>query len=329
MEGRSSQMLENGSRFGNYRVSSLLGRGGAGEVYLVEDDMAGACHAVKILRAGTEEAEARFIREAEFAMSLKHPNLVAVREAGRDPETGLCYLTMEYMPRGSLRALLDRCGRLKAAQAASIAADIAAALAVIEAHGLVHRDVKPGNILLASDGSAKLADLGISRASGIDADMGVTQAEDVVGTPAYMAPEQMLDSRTVDMRADIYSLGVAMYEMLAGRRPYEGENAMTTLANALDGRPPPDLREVLPDCPPPLASLVSAMMRPNREDRPASARQVLALLAHPERVAQTLQNAGEGPSPWYRDRSVLYALAALVISLEVLVVAIASAILRR
>lgn len=339
-----SQILENGSHFGNFTVTRLLGRGGMGEVYLMEDAVAGEFYAVKILATDhlahiedrttkpadptdMDEREQRFIHEAESAMRFRHPNLVAVFDAAKDPDTGLCYMTMEYLPRGSLRDIIAKEGALGIEQVCTVAADIAAALAIIDSNGLVHRDVKPANILIGADGTAKLADLGISRFTDVSAPgVNVTDAGDVVGTPAYMAPEQMLDSRGVDGRADIYSLGCVMYEMLAGRRSNEGESPMTTLAKALEKMPPPDVRQERPDCPPQLAALVFSMMQPDFSNRPADARTVLTLLAHPERI-----RIGDGESdttPWYSDRATLYALVAIVFSLEALVVAIATVLKR-
>lgn len=324
------QTLENGSRFGKFVVTRLLGKGGMGEVYLMEDGVAGEFYAVKILVSDSDERKVRFVREAERAMRLRHPNLVAVHDADRDAETGLCYMTMEYMPHGSLRdALAHDGGQFSIDRVCLVAADIAAALAVIDADGLVHRDVKPDNILFSADDTAKLSDLGISRFTETAANANITDAGDIVGTPAYMAPEQMLNSSGVDGRADIYSLGCVMYEMLAGRRANAGESPMTTLAKALEKMPPPDVRAVRPDCPPQLAALVSSMMHPDFSQRPADARTVLMLLAYPGRIRIDGDDGAHiGNRAWYSDRATLYALVAVVFSLEALVVAIATVIKR-
>lgn len=325
MSGDGTTILRPGGFFGVYRVVSLLGKGGMGEVYLVEDPANGnARFAVKVLspEAGRRDSEIfnRFILEAEFAMKVRHPNLVEVYDAGVDPESGLCYLTMEYLSGGSLKDLIARSGQLSSFGVALVASDIARALALVAANGMVHRDVKPDNILFAADGTAKLADLGITR---FDRDPGstVTRIDGLVGTPAYMAPEQMLDSHAVDIRADIYSLGVVMFEMLSGRRPNEGEGAMRTLAKALDGRTFPDVRIFRPDASASLARLIAWMTLPNVESRPSSLQQVLEILTHPDHPTGS-DRPSVPPRAWYRDRAVLYALTAMILALEALVLAL-------
>ncbi len=323
----TQQMLPDGSAFGTYTIVRLLGSGATGEVYLAEEGVSRALHAIKVLRAEAwHDAEERFVREAEAAMAMRHPNLVEVYDAGRDPETGLCYLIMEYVPGGSLGERLSKGARASFDMVGRVASGISAALAQIESSGMVHRDVKPANILLSARGTPKLSDLGISRSVEPDTmEANMTRAEDVVGTPAYMAPEQMLDSRKVDIRADIYSLGVVLYEMLTSQRPNEGENAMTTLARALDGRRAPDVRALRPDTPPALAALVAAMIAPDPAARPASPRAVLAALNESyDAPAQAFEQLA-----WYEDRSVLYALVALVISLEALLVVLVTTFIRR
>ena len=333
MSGDETTILRPGGFFGAYRVVSLLGKGGMGEVYLVEDPArANARYAVKVLApismGGDAERLKRFIREAEFAMKVRHPNIVEVYDAGIDPDSGLCYLTMEYMPGGSLKDLIAGEGLMSFPGVCTIATDIARALVLVQANGMVHRDVKPDNIMFAADGTAKLTDLGITRfASGPD--VTVTRIDGVIGTPAYMAPEQMLDSHAVDIRADFYSLGVVMYEMITGHRPNEGENAMRTLAKALDGQSFADVRMLRPDTPAYLAELVHVMTVPDRAQRPESARKVLELLSNPawRGAAPYGAAAGERP-PWYRDRGVLYAATAMILAVEALVVALGTVWLR-
>lgn len=338
MSGDETTILRPGGFFGAYRVVSLLGKGGMGEVYLVEDPANHAHYAVKALSpaamGGDGDTLKCFIREAEFAMKVRHPNLVEVYDAGIDPDTGICFLTMEYMPGGSLRDLIARGDPLSIPGVCTIATDIARALVLVQANGMVHRDVKPANIMFSADGTAKLNDLGIMRfAHGPD--IAATSAAGVIGTPAYMAPEQMLDSHSVDSRADLYSLGVVMYEMITGHRPNEGDNALHALAKALDGQSFPDVRTRRADTPAYLAALVDQMTQPARERRPQSARQVLDLLANPEpSPVGAAGDAADTSAPpavrplWYEDRGVLYAATAMILAFEALIVAL-STVLRR
>ena len=318
-------MLVPGGIFGNLHIVRRLGSGGMGVVLLAENAKGARC-ALKVLAPSDDQGFAdRFMHEADFAIKTRHPNLVEVWDAGRDAGSGLFYHVMEYLPGGSLRDLVnDHKSGLPIEKAVSIARDVAHALVHIERNGMVHRDIKPDNVLFTASGVAKLADFGISRFEN-GGDVHATSASAVIGTPAYMAPEQMLDSHGVDIRADIYSFGVMLFELLAGRRPNAGENAMSTLAKALEGRSFPDVREIRPDVPSPLAELVREMTLPSPEERPASAAIVLArLLMSLERpVDEAPQVAHEHDRvPWYRDRGVLYAATAMALALEALVLAI-------
>ncbi len=320
-------MLASGSVLGNLRIIRRLGSGGMGEVFLAEDAKGSRC-AVKVLDptisgTGSEFLE-RFRHEAEFAQDVRHPNIVEVYGAARDQSTGLCYLAMEYMPGGSLRDVLNANPKgLSIEGVVSIAKDIARALVLAEERGMVHRDIKPDNILFSSDGVAKLTDLGISRfAPKGDEDVRATSLDKVMGTPAYMAPEQMLDSHAVDARADIYSFGVVLHEMLAGKRPNEGDGAMRTLAKALEGMSFPDVRKLRPDTPAALAELVGEMTLPDPMARPSTAASVLERLSRRESVMPSPVSAADAPRPWYRDRQVLYAMTGMLLALEALVLAI-------
>ena len=297
-------------------------------VFLAENPKGAKC-ALKVLAPSNtsddERFEARFRNEAEFALKTRHPNLVEVWDAGRDSATGLYYHVMEYMPGGSLRELVaDAKNGLPIERAVSIARDVAHALVHIERNGMVHRDIKPDNVLFTADGVAKLTDFGISRFEQGE-DVHVTHAAAVIGTPAYMAPEQMINSHDVDIRADIYSFGVMLYELLAGRRPNAGENAMNTLAKAIEGFSFADVRELRPDVPSALAKLVSDMTLPDSADRPRS--MALVLMRIVQLVDASEDNAAEAAAaqpklPWYRDRGVLYAATAMALALEALVLAI-------
>ena len=328
MDGDWREMLVPGSLFGNLYIVKRLGSGGMGMVFLAENPKGVKC-ALKVLAPSNtsddDKFEARFRNEAAFALKTRHPNLVEVWDAGRDSATGLYYHVMEYLPGGSLRELVaDAKNGLPIERAVSIARDVAHALVHIERNGMVHRDIKPDNVLFTADGVAKLADFGISRFEQGE-DVHATRAAAVIGTPAYMAPEQMIDSHDVDIRADVYSFGVMLYELLAGRRPNAGENAMNTLAKAIEGFSFADVRELRPDVPSALAELVSDMTLPDPDDRPRSAALVLM------RIVQLVDTSEEDAAraavppaklPWYRDRGVLYAATATALALEALVLAV-------
>ncbi len=327
MDTNWREMLASGSVLGNLRIIRRLGSGGMGEVFLAEDPAGSYC-AVKVLDpsvsgSGSEFLE-RFRNEAQFAKDVRHPNLVEVYGAARDESTGLCYLAMEYMPGGSLRDVLNaNPDGLSFEGVVSIAKDVARALILVEENGMVHRDIKPDNILFSSDGVAKLTDLGISRFAPKDGgDVRATRLDVVMGTPAYMAPEQMIDSHAVDARADVYSFGVVLYEMLTGRRPNEGDGAMRTLAKAIEGMSFPDVRTIRPETPAALAELVAEMTLPDPMARPSSPMLVLERLSRRESTVPSPVPRAATSHPWYRDRQVLYAMTGLLLALEALVLAL-------
>ena len=277
-----------GSSFGDYRVVRMLGAGASGEVWLLESGRSGLKAAAKILSpelAQVHEHRIRFVREAATAMEIRHPNLVRVYDVGEDPETELCYMLMEYVSGGTLAERIAREGALPVAEALRIVRALASLVDVVSSRGIVHRDIKPGNILFGGDGEPKLSDLGIARfASGLAED-GIPTTASMVGTLAYMAPEQMLDPRTVDVRADIYSLGVVFFEMLAGRRLSGGGDVLRMVAERIGGDAVPDVREFRPDASEAVAGLVRLMCAADPEERVRSPRALLSLVDWAERGA--------------------------------------------
>ncbi len=270
-----------GDMFGDCTVEKLLGKGGLGFVYLVHGP-GGERYALKTLRTdatGTPpDYKQRFAQEANLMMTMRHPNLVRVYDAGEDAERGICYIMMEYMPGGTLKDRIVKSGAMSVTAAISIATQIAEALAMAHFHGVIHRDVKPDNILFAADGTPKLSDLGVAKlvrggGEGTETLQGV-----IIGTPAYMAPEQIIDSSHIDERADIYSLGVALYEMLTGKRPNAGSTVMGMLAKAVKGEPLPDVRTMRPEVSASVAYVLSLMCAPKPENRPVTSRAVADLL---------------------------------------------------
>ena len=270
-----------GDMFGDCIVERLLGRGGLGYVYLVHGPD-GERYALKALRTDATGAppdyKQRFAQEANLMMTMRHRNLVRVYDAGEDAEMGICYIMMEYMPGGTLKDHIVKNGAMSVAGAISIATQIAEALAMAHFHGVIHRDVKPDNILFAADGTPKLSDLGVAKLIKGGGDGTETMQGVIIGTPAYMAPEQILDSSHIDERADIYSLGVALYEMLTGKRPNHGSTVMGMLAKAVKGDPLPDVRTMRPEVSASVAYVLSLMCAPKPENRPITSRAVADLL---------------------------------------------------
>ena len=277
--------LAPGEMFGDYTVEKLLGKGGMGAVYLVRAPD-GERYAVKVLDADIArdmpDMLKRFLREAEFAIAIRHPNLIPVHRVGQDPKTRLCYLVMDYMPGGSLADRLGKRKRLSVEEALSIVVQIAEALEVAHRHGVIHRDIKPGNILFDLDGTPKLADMGVAKFTDGAHKTTVTTTGMIIGTPAYMAPEQMMDSRHIDARADIYALGVVLYEMLTGCRPHEESTAVELLAKAIKGEPLPDVRTLRPEVSAALAYVLSLMCAPKPEERPPTPHAVVEMVQQAE-----------------------------------------------
>jgi tRNA A-37 threonylcarbamoyl transferase component Bud32 len=234
-------------RIGRYEVEAELGRGAMGVVYLAHDPRVRRRLAVKTytLPAGLEPArereyQERFLREAQTAGGLDHPAIVTIYDAGDDPAAGGPYIAMEYVPGCNLRDLLQRRGRLPAPEVARMGAALADALQAAHAAGIVHRDVKPANILVREeDGAAKIADFGVARPPRSH----LTRSGQSIGSPAYMSPEQVR-GQPVDGRSDLFSLGVVLYEALTGRRPFPGEDPVS-LAYAVVHQPAPPVGEDL------------------------------------------------------------------------------------
>ena len=251
-----------GDRFHGYVVERLLGKGSLGAVYLVRHEVRGNVYALKALfpevAKANEEYVKRFLREAKIATRIRHPNLVAVYECGHDEARGLYYLVMDYVSGGDLRQALAFAGRFDPDRAVEVVLQVASALDAAQAYHVVHRDIKPENIMIQPDGLVKLVDLGIAKSEDLK-DSLCTEAERVFGTPAYVAPEQAVDAAAVDVRADIYSLGVVLFEMIAGKVPYDGPNAPQILVQTLSSDPFPDIRDINPDVSPALAVIIRRM----------------------------------------------------------------------
>ena len=249
-----------------YRVERSVGRGGMAEVFLAHDLLLDRPVALKVLfpeYANDPNFVERFRREAQSAAGLTHPNIVAVYDWGKVNNT--YFIAMEFVQGRTLASILKEKLRLTARQACDVAVDVASALGFAHENGVVHRDIKPGNILIGSTGQIKVADFGIARALGSAVEDGLTQTGSVMGTATYLSPEQAQGSQP-DPRSDIYSLGVMMYEMVAGRAPFVGDNAVGIAYQQVHGVPPA-LSEFVADVPREFEAIVAKCMAKSAERR--------------------------------------------------------------
>ncbi len=259
--------LKPGDTLGRCRVLRYLGGGSTGQVFLAEHTVLHIHVALKVLTtkaASDPEYRERFLREARTAAELDHPNVVRVLDCGI--ENDCPYLVMQYIEGGTAADRLAR-GPLPVAEVLAIGRDAGRALLEAENRGIVHRDIKPQNLMLTPEGQCKLADLGLARhVSGAGKTAGLTQDARGMGTPYYMPPEQIRDARSVDSRADIYALGATLFHLAAGRPPYPGKNAIEVLRKHLDS-PIPSLQEIDPKIPRNLDLVIQHCLRKNCEER--------------------------------------------------------------
>ena len=259
-----------GRTVSHFRVLEPLGAGGMGVVYRAEDVTLGRMVALKFMLpdyATDETAAARFLREARSVARLDHPNICTVHEAGRSDD-GHLFLAMSYYAGETLKDRLTRAGALPVAEVLDIAGQIARGLACAHAAGIVHRDLKPANVMLTADGTVKILDFGLAKSR----DQAMTASGVVVGTIAYMAPEQMLGD-TVDGRADLWSLGVMLVEMLTGSHPAGADDVSATLARRIEARYP---GTVTPQLTLALTQLVERLTRRDATERYQTAMDVVA-----------------------------------------------------
>ena len=247
---------------GRYRIGDLIARGGMASVYRGHDEQLDRPVAIKLMRPELAEDPgfaARFEAEARSVAAVAHPNVVSIYDVGTD---GMSYIVMELVEGGDVAQLITRERSVPPTRAAQIAADAAAALQAAHEAGVVHRDVKPGNILLRSDGRATVADFGIARATGEGT---LTKTGATLGSVDYFSPEQARGERA-DERSDVYALGVVLFELLAGRRPFRGDTPYA-VATARIGRPPPDPRDIAPAVPAGVAAIAMRAMSESPHDR--------------------------------------------------------------
>ena len=269
-----------GTKFGRYEIRSQLGAGGMGQVYLAEDTQLGRRVAIKLLPPETlsdEQARRRLVREAQAAAKLDHPNICAIYEVGE--EDGRSFIAMQYVEGETLDARMKR-KPLDLAESLAISVQVADALAEAHAHGIMHRDVKPSNIIIAARGQAKVMDFGLAKVvqkSGrIDTEAEtqtmLTAPDMILGTVPYMSPEQV-KAEKLDARTDIFSFGVVLYEMLCGRHPFASEGPAATASAILTREPSPVVR-FAPDAPEELQRIVRKGLEKDRERRYQTMRDV-------------------------------------------------------
>jgi tRNA A-37 threonylcarbamoyl transferase component Bud32 len=260
---------------GRYELIELVGRGGMSSVYKARDSLLERNVALKILHehhSSDEEFVERFRREARSVAQLSHPNIVTVIDRGEDG--GRQFIVFEFVEGESLKQFVDRTGRLDCRTAVELTIEIARALGFAHQQGLVHRDVKPQNVLMNGDGKPKVTDFGIARSLDVD---GVTQTGTVLGTSNYLAPEQAAGD-VVSAQTDVYSLGVVLYELLTGDVPFHGDNFVAVAMKHMQERPR-DVRELRPEAPPRLAAVVARALEKDPRDRYASMEDLCGELA--------------------------------------------------
>ncbi len=279
-----------------YEIFKRIGRGGMADVFLGRDRLLDRQVAIKVLFpefAVDPNFVERFRREAQAAANLSHPNIVSVFDWGK--HSGTYFIAMEFVDGRTLADILRSNGHVTSKQAAEIASEVAAALGFAHEAGLVHRDIKPANILIGSNGAVKVADFGIARAMNSATESNLTQAGAVMGTATYFAPEQAQGAQP-DPRSDLYSLGVVMYEMVAGRPPFTGDNPVSIAYKQVHDNPQP-LNQLVADVPRPFEAIVAKLLAKNPEVRYPNAealREDLRRFRTGEPV-QALANRGGAP----------------------------------
>ncbi len=279
--GVSAASLREGDLIaGKYRVERVIGTGAMGVVVAAMHEELAERRAIKLMMpgaAGDPAGVARFVREAQSAARLKSEHVAKVFDIGR-LDDGSPFMVMEFLEGSDLKRILDRAGQLPIAQATSYMIDACEAVGEAHALGIVHRDLKPANLFIAKGlngkPTLKVLDFGIAKAGKLE----MTHMNDLLGSPMYMAPEQVKSTKDADARADIWSLGVILFRMLTNKPPFEGEGVPEIMMNVLV-EPVPSLRAIRPDIPEALEALIMRCLVKDREQRVQSAQELAALLA--------------------------------------------------
>ena len=284
-----------GKQIGHCTVQRKLGQGGMGAVYLAHHPGLNRAVAIKVLPgdlASNPEFKERFFREARLAARLEHPNVVQVHDVGE--AQGIHYISMQYVEGKSLDLILREKKKLALNEALAITKRVAVALSAAAKLGIVHRDIKPHNILLSKDGVVKVADFGLAKDE--DANRSISEPGTIMGTPYYMSPEQAKGEK-VDPRGDIYSLGATLYHMLTGKRMFEGGTPVSIVMKQINEEPVP-IREVDPTVPETVAAIVGKMLRKDPALRFASAEELIRALDEIKNPGTPIKSATQaGPPP--------------------------------
>jgi len=275
----ASDPLTQTRQLGRYRIMRLLGEGGMSFVYLAFDPQRSSMVALKVLKpslAANQTALRRFRREARIGCTLSHPNITRAYAFEVDPATGVFFIVMELVNGHDLQSLLDQGHRVSVARAVSIAIDIVQALAYMHGQHLIHRDVKPGNILMTTEGQAKLSDFGLVKRQHASDDQ-LTSCDRVFGTTHYMPWEQSVSASLVDARGDLYAVGATLYHLLTGVVPFDGNDHHEVMANKQRGLFVP-ARQRNPQIPASLDRIITRLLQADPSNRYASARELLAEL---------------------------------------------------
>ena len=313
--------LPGGTRLGPYEILTELGAGGMGQVYRARDTRLGRHVAIKVLPPGTAADSAsreRFEREARTVSALSHPNVCPLFDVGE--QDGTSYLVMECLDGESLASLLGR-EALSLDRVLGIASQIAGGLAHAHAAGVIHRDLKPGNVMVLPDGTVKILDFGLARKLVGDSDLTVanlSEAGVIAGTVAYMSPEQTLGS-PIDHRSDIFSLGVVIYEMLTGRRPFDGPSAFAMMQRVVNEMPTP-ADDGRPWVPAAVARFVERMMAKSPDARPTSAAEVAAFFRSQAMTSAPTIQIGASPARtmvperWWKIAGLVAVISTVVVT---------------
>jgi serine/threonine protein kinase len=299
-----------------YEILQRLGEGGMGAIYLAEEKSLGRRVAIKVMAgkfSAEEQARARFAREARALATIEHANVVRVYSFGE--VDGQPYLAMEYVDGETLADRIRRLGRLPVEEAVRFTREIVVGLDAAWEQGIVHRDIKPSNVLVDRRGNVHVADFGLAKARQLADDMILTQSGHVLGTPYYVAPEQA-QGKATDFRADIYSTGILLFEMLAGERPFEGTTPFTVVAKHIN-EPLPSIRTRRPEVPSRVARIIERMTQKQPEQRPPSYAELIAtfdaLLGTTPRSIPRTETFSKMPRPAKTDYRVPVAFSAAVI----------------